>query len=68
MSDKQTLIIAANYTAAREHARKEKIRNWNYIDRPEQLKGMSSKDYHCVSLYGWCSNPAAEEWERWTEK
>ena len=68
MDNKRTLIIAANYSAAREHARKENIRNWEYVDYPDKLRGISSKDFHCISLYGWWGNPAAEEWNRWTEE
>lgn len=68
MDNKRTLIIAANYSAAREYARKENIRNWEYVDYPDKLRRISSKDFHCISLYGWWGNPAAEEWNRWIEE
>jgi len=65
MAEKKTLIIAANYEAARKWARHEKVRDWEYISRPEQLAWRSCKDFHWVAMYGWWNNPAAEEWEGW---
>lgn len=68
VNHKKTLIVAANYSAAKTWAYKNNVHNWEYIDYPEKLKGISSKDFCCVSLYGWWNNLAAEEWNRWIER